>query len=322
MKVLLTGAFGNIGESTLLALFEKNYEIRCFDLHTERNEKVSKKLGKKGNFETIWRDILDPSSVKTAVDTVDCIIHLAAIIPPLSDLKPDLAKSVNVGGTKNIINAAKQQEKKPKLVLASSVSTFGPTMHLPPPRTVNDPLVATDTYNTTKIECEKMVKESTLPWTILRFAATPPMEMSTDIDPIIFEMPLDQRIEFVHTRDVGQACANSVEAETIGKILLIGGGPSCQMLQREFLSKLFEGMGIGMLPDSAFKVATKPEEYYYTDWLDTEESQRLLHFQSRSFDDFIEEMRSQLGIKRYLAKLFKGQARKRMLDASPYYKEK
>jgi len=322
MKVLLTGAFGNIGESTLLALFEKNYEIRCFDLHTERNEEVSKKLGKKGNFETIWRDILDPSSVKTAVDTVDCIIHLAAIIPPLSDLKPDLAKSVNVGGTKNIINAAKQQEKKPKLVLASSVSTFGPTMHLPPPRTVNDPLVATDTYNTTKIECEKMVKESTLPWTILRFAATPPMEMSTDIDPIIFEMPLDQRIEFVHTRDVGQACANSVEAETIGKILLIGGGPSCQMLQREFLSKLFEGMGIGMLPDSAFKVATKPEEYYYTDWLDTEESQRLLHFQSRSFDDFIEEMRSQLGIKRYLAKLFKGQARKRMLDASPYYKEK
>lgn len=90
--------------------------------------------------------------------------------------------------------------------------------------------------------------------------------MSTDIDPIVFEMPLDQRIEFVHSRDVGQACANAVEAETIGKTFLIGGGPSNQMLQREFLKKIFEGMGLGMLPDSAFRVATKPDEYYYTDW--------------------------------------------------------
>ena len=57
MKVLLTGAFGNIGESTLLALLEKNYDIRCFDLQTERNEKVAKRLGKKGNFEIIWGDV-------------------------------------------------------------------------------------------------------------------------------------------------------------------------------------------------------------------------------------------------------------------------
>jgi len=321
MKVLLTGAFGNIGESTLLALFKKNFDIKCFDLTNERNTKVAKKLGRKGTFEVVWGDILDLPLVKSIVNDVDCIIHLAAIIPPLSELKPDLAKSVNIGGTKNIISAAEEREKKPKLIMASSVSIFGPTMHLQPPRTVQDPVVATDTYTGTKIECEKMVKASTIPWTILRFAAAPPLEMSTDIDPILFEMPLDQRIEFVHSRDVGQACANAVEAETIGKTFLIGGGPSNQMLQREFLTKILEGMGLGMLPDSAFRVATEPDEYYYTDWLDTEESQRILQYQSRTFEEYIEEMKSQLGIKRYLAKLFKGQGRKRMLDASPYYKE-
>ena len=85
------------------------------------------------------------------------------------------------------------------------------------------------------------------------------------------------------------------------------------MLEREFLSKMLEGMGIGMLPDSAFRVATKPEEYFYTDWLDTEESQRLLHYQSRTVEDYIEEMKSDLGIMRYAARLFRGQARKRML---------
>lgn len=157
MRVLLTGAFGNIGESTLLALFKKNYDIKCFDLTNERNIKIAEKLGKKGTFEVVWGDILDLPMVKSIVNDVDCIIHLAAIIPPLSELKPDLAKSVNIEGTRNIIKAAEESEKKPKLIIASSVSIFGPTMQLQPPRTVQDPVVATDTYTGTKIECEKMV---------------------------------------------------------------------------------------------------------------------------------------------------------------------
>jgi len=77
-----------------------------------------------------------------------------------------------------------------------------------------------------------------------------------------------------------------------------------------------------MLPDSAFRVPTKPEEYYYTDWLDTEESQRLLQYQTRTFDQYVEETSAQLGMMKYIAKLFKGQAQKRLLDASPYYQEK
>lgn len=323
MKVLLTGAFGNIGESTLLALLAKNYDVRCFDLKTERNVKVYNKLLKKGSFEIVWGDILDSPSIKSAVDNVDCIIHLAAIIPPLSEAKPDLAKSVNIEGTRKLIGAAEESVKKPKYIQASSVSLFGPTMHLNPPRTVDDPIKATDTYTGTKLECEKMVRASTLPWTILRFAATPPLEIDAgaDIDATIFDMPLDQRVEFVHTRDVGLACANAVEADTIGKTFLIGGGVANQMIEKEFLTRIFEGMGMGMLPDSAFKVATKPEEYFYTDWLDTTESQEILQYQSRSFDEYIEEMKSQLGMKRYLAKLFSGQAKKRMLKASPYYQK-
>lgn len=321
MRVLLTGAFGNIGESTLLALLEKNFDIKCFDLSNERNGKIAKKLGKRGKFETIWGDILDLPLVQSIVKDVDCIIHLAGIIPPLSESKPDFAKSVNVEGTKNIIKAAENQESKPKLIFASSVSTYGPTMHMQPPRTADDPLNPTDVYTGTKVECEKMIRESTIPWTILRFAAAPPVELGSDIDSIIFEIPLDQRIEFVHSRDVGIACANAIEADTIGKTLLIGGGKSSQMLQREFVSRIFEGMGIGMLPDSAFRVATKPEEYYYTDWLDTEESQRILQFQTRTFDDYIEETKAQLGVMKYVAKLFKGQAQKRILAVSPYYQE-
>ncbi|MBN2229433.1 MAG: NAD(P)-dependent oxidoreductase [Candidatus Thorarchaeota archaeon] len=315
----MTGAFGNIGESSLLALFSKGYDIRCFDLFTKNNEKKQKQLSRRGKFETVWGDIQEKIYLEPIFEGVDCVIHLAGIIPPLSEQKPTLARGVNLEGTRNMLEVAEGQEQVPKFIFAGSVSAFGPTMHLQPPRTINDPLIATDTYTETKIECEKLVRASSLPWTILRFAAAPPMNVGTNIDPILFEIPLDQRIEFVHSRDVGLACANAVEADTVGKTLLIGGGKSGQMLQREFLSKFMEAMGMEMPPDSAFKIATKPEEYFYTDWLDTEESQRLLKFQTRTFDQYLEEMKSMMGMKRHIAKLFKGQAMKRILDASPYY---
>jgi len=137
----------------------------------------------------------------------------------------------------------------------------------------------------------------------------------------LFDIPLEQRIEFVHTRDVGTAFANAVTADTSSKVLLIGGGTSSQMLQREFMERILNAMGLGMFPDSAFRVATKPEEWYYTDWLDTHHSQALLQYQTRTYDQYIEELKRTIGFKRHLARLFRGQARKRLLAQSPYYQK-
>ncbi|MFW9911161.1 MAG: NAD-dependent epimerase/dehydratase family protein [Candidatus Thorarchaeota archaeon] len=313
----MTGAFGNIGESTLIALLERHHHVRCFDLQTKRNEKKQRQLQRIGDFETIWGDILDSKIVTDAIEDIECIIHLAAIIPPMSDQNPDLAFRVNVDGTRNIINAAEGSPKKPKLIIASSVSIFGPTMHLQPPRRASDPVNPTDTYTQTKMKCEAMIRESTIPWTILRLTAVPPLDVNSDIS-VMFEMPLDQRIEFVHTRDVGVAFANAVTAETQGKTLLIGGGKDSQMLQIEFIRRILVASGLDLPPKEAFRTPSKPEEYFYTDWLDTEESQKLLQYQSRTFDEYVEEIKRSLGFKRYLATLFKGQAMKKIVASSPY----
>ncbi|MFW9889525.1 MAG: NAD-dependent epimerase/dehydratase family protein [Candidatus Thorarchaeota archaeon] len=321
MFVLLTGAFGNIGESTLIALLEGNHRVRCFDLQTKENGKKQKRLRNTGDFETIWGDILDSEIVSDAVKDIECIIHLAAIIPPMSDENPDLASRVNVDGTRNIVNAAERSPKKPKLIFASSVSIFGPTMHLQPPRRASDPVNPTDTYTETKMKCETMIRENTIPWTILRLTAVPPLDVNGDTS-VMFEIPLDQRIEFVHTRDVGVAFANSVTSETQGKTLLIGGGKHSQMLQMDFIRRILAASGLDLPPKEAFRTPSRPEEYFYTDWLDTEESQKLLQYQSRTFDEYIEEIKKSLGFKRYLAKLFKGQAMKRIVASSPYMPKK
>ncbi len=321
MRVLVTGAFGNIGESTLRALFEQNHEIRCFDLHTKQNEKTAKSLHMYGDFETVWGDVRDVTTIRNIVENVECIIHLAAIIPPASERDTDFTNAVNVGGTLALIEAAEALPIKPKFIFASSISVFGPTMHLPPPRKADDPLNPTDTYTTTKVKCETALRASTLPWTILRLVAVPPIRISGEMDPMLFEMPLDQRIEFVHTRDVGTAFANAITAQTLKKVLLIGGGKTSQMLQREFITKILTAMGLGMLPESAFRVATQPEEWFYTDWVDTTESQHLLNYQNHTYDQYIADLKRAIGFKRHLARLFRSFAQKRLLTQSPYYQE-
>jgi hypothetical protein len=159
-----------------------------------------------------------------------------------------------------------------------------------------------------------MIKSSSLEWIILRFCAVLPINVETD--PQMFDVPLSDRIEFAHTRDVGLACANAVVCkDAIGKILLIGGGSRCQMHYRDMVRKALECFGLGMLPEKAF--TTEP---FCQDWVDSTESQRLLQFQRLTYDDWIEDTKAVLGFKRHLARIFRPLARWYLLRQSPYYR--
>ncbi|MGV9103275.1 MAG: NAD-dependent epimerase/dehydratase family protein [Promethearchaeia archaeon] len=319
MKVLLTGAFGNVGESTLEALHDCGHDICCFDLPNKRNRQKAKELGRKHDFNVFWGDIRNFPEVSDALDGTDAIIHLAAIIPPQTDRDPELAEEVNIGGTKNLIDAALESEKQPRFIYASSIATYGHCSGEGPPRTAGDPQIATDAYTAHKIQCEEIVKKSGLPWTIMRFGVVTPLRLSLDLDPILFEIPLDQRIEFVHTKDIGLALAKGVTADTVGKVLLLGGGEDCRMYYRDFLASMLDALGIGMLPDEAFITPETVEDYFHTDWMDSREAQELLGYQTRSFEKFLEDFKDEMGIKRMLVRLFRPLVRRYLLYKSPYY---
>ncbi len=325
MQVLLTGAFGNISESTLLALFEKNHQITCFDIKTSKNEKKASELAKRGSFKLIWGNITDPDAVNSAIEGIDCILHLAGIIPPMSELNPTLSYRVNVEGTRNLINAAEKVNPKPKIIFTSSISVHGPRMSSPPPRRADEPLNPTDNYTHSKVACEKLLQESTLQWTIFRLGASPSLDLMNfglaDALNMIYSMPLDQRVEFVHTRDVGMALANAVTSDISSKILLIGGGKKCQMLNRQFLQKTLEACGLGMPSDWVFRIPTDDQDWYYTDWMDTEEAQKFLQFQNTSFEDYVTQLREKMGLKIYFIKLMSPWIKWYLKWKSPYYKE-
>lgn len=316
MRVLVTGAFGNVGLSTLDELLKRGHHVRCFDVKNARNVKLARKF--RGKAEILWGDLRSPEDVAAAVRGQDVVIHLAFIIPKLSatgiesEREPELARQVNVGGTRNLIEAMRAIPNPPKILFTSSCHVYGITQHLPPPRKASDPVNPVEHYSRHKVECERMIMRSGLEWAIFRLGAAFPINLKLDSG--MFDVPLDNRIEFVHTKDVGYAIAQALENDAAwGRILLIGGGPRCRFYYRDVVAKILDAMGIGMLPEEAF--GTKP---FAVDWLDTTESQRLLRYQRHTLDDYIREMTARLGYRRYLIRMLRPWVRRRLVGKSPY----
>ncbi len=319
MKILITGAFGNVGLYTLKNLLNGGHKIRVLELKNKNNLKIFDDLQKNnGNgIDVVWGDITDITSVRRAVKEQEIIIHQAFIIPALSEQKPNWAWEINVEGTRNLLRAAVEEEVKAKIVFTSSVSVFGETQDQKPPRKMEDQVKPTDNYSHHKVVCEQLVRISGLKWTILRLGAVLSPSLC-EIDPMLFSVSLNNRIELVHAADAGSALANAAVSEEVwGKTLLVGGGKKCQMLQRDFITRVLDEVGLGMFPEKAF--SSRP---FYTDWMDTSESQHLLKYQEKDLDDFLAEIRRILGVRRYLIRAVKPIIKYWILKKSPYLPEK
>jgi nucleoside-diphosphate-sugar epimerase len=311
MRILVTGGYGNVGSHTLPELVRRGHEVRCLSLPGSAERRIARRL----RVQTAWGDVSDAGLVARAVSDVDTVVHLAALIPPGADEQPERARQTNVDGTAAVIAACRAQPAPPRLLFTSTLDVHGNTLHSPPPRHVDDPMVATNPYTEHKIECERLVRESGLDWTIFRLADVPVLGVRAP-HPIMFEIGLDNRIEAVHADDAGLAIANALETpEVWGRVMFIGGGASCQLTYRDYLTRLLGAMGIGPLPDQAFSTAE-----YATDWLDTVDSQRLLHYQRHTFDEIAAAVSASLGWRRRAATLAGPLVRLMLLRLSAYYK--
>lgn len=318
MKILLTGAFGNVGFYTLQELIRQSQEVRCFDVKTPKTEEKARQLS--GKIEVVWGDLRRPEDVAAAMEGCEVVVHLGFIIPPGSDKDPEMAYAVNVGGTRNVLEAAKKQENPPKFFFASTFDVYGRTQDKEPPRKVTDPVAPIDDYAKHKVACEGLIQDSGLDWAIFRFSDMPSIQAPPSPQPIMFTIPLDQRFEMLHPADAALAIANGLRSPIWGKIWLIGGGSGCQIHYRDYLQAMMERSGVGKLPEEAFT-----KEPYCTDWLDTSESQALLQYQRHSFEEIINElaMASSPGpfVLHVVLPVIRPLVRRSILKMSPYLRQ-
>jgi len=290
MRVLITGGAGRLGITVCKAFLHDGFRVRTFDLDTPNNRKSVKRLN--GNAEVMWGDITRPDSVQKALEGVDAVVHMAGILPPLAYQKPELAKKVNVDGTKIIVDLIKERGGNIPFLFTSSVAAFGPTpaasQPLCPEKTKPNPRGA---YGETKLQAESIIRESGIDYIILRLTATMYLNFSISDLKRMFTVPLNNRVEYCHPNDTASAILNAIKNfdQAKGNILVISGGPEQRMLYKDMIRAMMGIMGLPLPP--AHKFTTEP---YYLDWYDTTKSQELLKFQRHTFADYLKDYAKEL----------------------------
>ncbi len=293
MNILITGGYGNIGVMAVRESLKRGHRVTVFEVRNKATEKKARAYEKCG-VTTRFGDIRNLDDVKKAMTGQDAVIHMAAILPPVSDRRPELCHQVNVGGTQNIIEAIQSMSKQPALVFVSSASVMGPTQDQQPPVTWDAPLNPTDAYSSSKAAAETLVRASNTALCVLRLAAVMPtiliLNSMIKMVKLMYDMPLAARCEIVLDEDVAFALVSAAEnlvgsGEMRGRTGFIAGGRQngLQISIDAMLKGSLNPLGIEL---PAARLFSDDLNAYYLDWYDTDALQSILHYQNHTYDQW------------------------------------
>jgi nucleoside-diphosphate-sugar epimerase len=279
MKILITGGAGSVGTELAQRLVELGQQVRVLDLPVCDFAALEAMAG----VEIVRGDIGDADTVQAAVQEVDSVLHLAALLPFASERNRDKTFSVNVGGTRRLAEAIQAAGGTTRLIFSSTVATYGNTMDCEPPIRVDHPQGFVDIYGDSKIAAERVILESGIPYTILRISG---IVIPALMDPPeTYPFMRDQRMEFIARADVVTALLAAVQREAAAdRLFNIAGGPTWQMRGHEYVEKVFE------LLDIPAEEAHYRETPWWSDWYDTAESQAVLEYQNTPFALYLEQL--------------------------------
>ena len=130
-RFLVTGAAGFIGSNLVEAILKLGYKVRGLDnFSTGKRENVNLFVDNP-NYEFVEGDIRNLDTCMKACESIDYVLNQAAWgSVPRSIEMPLLYEEINIRGTLNMMEAARQNGVK-KFVYASSSSVYGDEPNLP-----------------------------------------------------------------------------------------------------------------------------------------------------------------------------------------------
>ena len=196
-KVLITGADGFIGSHLTEALIEAGYDVRAFVCYNSFGtwgwlDSLPNDI--KSQIEIFSGDVRDPNGVRKAMENINIVFHLAALIAiPFSYHSPDSYIDTNVKGTLNILQAARDMGVERVLVTSTS-EVYGTAQFVP--ITEQHPKQPQSPYSASKIgaDCiaESFYRSFDLPVTIVRpFNTYGPRQSARAIIPTIITQLLN-----------------------------------------------------------------------------------------------------------------------------------
>lgn len=216
LRIMVTGGAGFLGSHIVDALGAAGHAVTVLDIMP------SPHLGAGVNMVTA--DILDFEAVRKAMKGHDVVFHLAA----LADLdeaceKPLETMNINVMGTANVLEAAKQCQVK-RVIFGSTIYVYSRTGSF---------------YRVSKQACELLFEAYNerygLGYTILRFGTLygPRANQSNSVYQLLYEALFTGKIEFrgsgkevrefIHVKDAARICTRILGDEYEGQTLILTG---------------------------------------------------------------------------------------------------
>lgn len=163
-KILVTGATGMLGAHLLWNLLQKGYNIRATKRQSSsltQTEKIFKFYNDQlshyaEKIEWVEGDVINAESLQKAMKDIDLVYHCAAMVSFADN--PDKLLEINIQGTKNILDAAKQNQIK-KLCFVSSIGALDSSdkNKLIDESCFGNPKEDSSPYSQSKYQSEKLV---------------------------------------------------------------------------------------------------------------------------------------------------------------------
>ena len=271
-RVLVTGGAGYIGSTLVPSLLDEGRDVRVLDclLHGGRSM-----LGfwSHPRFEFIRSDLRDMDALERALQNVDAVVHLAAIVgDPACARQPMQAREINLDGSLSLLQMSQQAGVK-RFIFASTCSNYGrmsdPTQYV----NENSELRPISLYAEMKVAVERELLglgASDICATVLRFATvfgvSPRMRFDLTVNEFTMTLMARNRLvvfgeefyrPYAHVADVARAICTVLNApRDMVQTQVFNVGDTDQNYQKQQLVELIHPYA----PDASIEYVKKEED--------------------------------------------------------------
>ena len=231
-RTLVTGGAGYIGMVVVDELLGAGHDVTVLDVLLHDQHGLATEVRERGAG-LVEGDLRDPAARAAALEDVDAVVHLAAIVgDPACARQPELAQAVNVDASKALAAEAAEQGVQ-RFIMASTCSNYGRITDPTVPIDETGVLAPVSLYAEQKVAVEKHLLSLDPPpfaVTCLRFAtvygAAPRMRFDLTVNEFTRDLWADRRLEvfgerfwrpYVHVRDAARA-VRTVREASIGVV--------------------------------------------------------------------------------------------------------